>query len=171
MLLIEIKYHDPDMYDLEDTHLPKYMSKGAAAIDLKAIDGALIPAGTSHMVHTGIHMHIGSVFGEGSDFAETAEEANELGIGLVGLIVPRSSLGNKGLIIGNTIGVIDADYQGEIMVNLWNRNSDGSINIQPGERIAQMVFVSILRPEFRTVQEFSVISDRGEKGFGSTGRL
>jgi dUTP pyrophosphatase len=87
------------------------------------------------------------------------------------LIYPRSGLGHKkGLVLGNAVGVIDADYQGPVMISAWNRNiAEGAITIQPGERIAQMVFTRIGRPEFRVVESFEAQTRRGDGGFGSTG--
>jgi dUTP pyrophosphatase len=136
--------------------LPRYQSEMAAAIDLHAcIAGplSLHPGAPAALVAAGIALHMGDPH-------------------MAALIVPRSGLGHKkGLVVGNLIGVIDADYQGPIMVSLWNRNAAETppIVIEPGERIAQMLFVPILRPSFRTVEKFSVNTARGEGGFGSTG--
>ena len=91
---------------------------------------------------------------------------------MTALIVPRSGQGHrKGLVLGNLVGVIDADYTGPILVSAWNRSEAGSppVVIEPGERIAQMMFVPILRPAFELVERFSAGSERGEGGFGSTG--
>lgn len=90
--------------------------------------------------------------------------------GVAGLLLPRSSLGIKGLVLANTVGLIDSDYQGELKAVLWNRNVETSypITINPGDRIAQLVFLGIVQPEFDVVEEF-VASERGEGGFGSTG--
>lgn len=88
------------------------------------------------------------------------------------LVYPRSGLGHKrGLVLGNTVGVIDADYQGQLFISAWNRNSPGSadIVIEPGERIAQLVFTRVIRPQFRLVEEFDAASQRGAGGYGSTG--
>ena len=91
--------------------------------------------------------------------------------GVAALVLPRSGRGHKGLVLGNLVGVIDADYTGPIMVSAWNRSEAGSppVIIEPGERIAQMIFLPILRPEFHLVEAFSQASGRGEGGFGSTG--
>jgi dUTP pyrophosphatase len=128
----------------------------AAAIDLHACldnplhlepqsPAALIPAGIAlHMAHSG----------------------------MAALIVPRSGLGHKkGLVLGNLVGLIDADYTGPIMVSAWNRNAPGTppVLIEPGERIAQMMFVPILRPGFTVVDAFTQVTGRGAGGFGSTG--
>ncbi len=92
--------------------------------------------------------------------------------GWCAIIAPRSGLGHRGLILGNTIGIIDADYEGPCMISGWNRNPPGSgqaITIEPGDRLAQMLFVPVARPDFRIVTEFSHSSARGAGGFGSTG--
>ncbi len=91
---------------------------------------------------------------------------------MAALVLPRSGMGHrKGLVLGNLVGLIDADYTGPIMVSAWNRNAPGTepIVLQPGERFAQMVFVPILRPSLSVVDAFSAASARGEGGFGSTG--
>ncbi|MCF1504992.1 dUTP diphosphatase [Afifella sp. H1R] len=90
---------------------------------------------------------------------------------IAALILPRSGAGHKrGLVLGNGVGLIDADYHGPIMISAWNRNASGdAILIEPGERIAQMLFVPVLTPRFQEVAEFSGLSERGEGGFGSTG--
>jgi dUTP pyrophosphatase len=136
--------------------LPRYQSEMAAAIDLHAcIDEALElqPGSPAILVPSGIAVHMGNPH-------------------MVGIIAPRSGLGHKkGLVLGNLQGVIDADYTGPILISLWNRSAPGTppIVIEPGERIAQMMFVPILRPIFETVEEFSADSSRGAGGFGSTG--
>ncbi len=153
MLDIEILVLDERLLDWG---LPRYHSEMAAAIDLHAcITGplSLHPDAPASLVATGIALHMGDPH-------------------MAALIVPRSGLGHKkGLVVGNLVGVIDADYQGPVMVSLWNRNAADTppIVIEPGERIAQMLFVPILRPVFRTVEKFSATSRRGGGGFGSTG--
>lgn len=151
--VVEIKVLDDRLHDWG---LPAYQSDMAAAIDLHAcIERELViePGAPAQLVPTGIAVHMGNAF-------------------MASVIAPRSGLGHKkGLVLGNTIGVIDADYQGPIMVSAWNRNPAGtdSITIQPGERIAQMMFVPVLRPRFKTVLDFTAGSARGAGGFGSTG--
>ena len=90
-----------------------------------------------------------------------------------GLVLPRSGLGHRqGLVLGNAVGVIDADYEGPLLISAWNRNppvSGGSIRVEPGDRIAQLVFTRIVRPEFSVVEAFSVSGERQSGGFGSTG--
>jgi dUTP pyrophosphatase len=128
----------------------------AAAIDLFAcIDAplAIDPDSAAHLIPAGIAIHIGKP-------------------GYAALIVPRSGLGHRaGLVMGNLVGVLDADYMGPVMISAWNRNPPGTtpILIQPGDRIAQMLFVPVARPNFTVVDAFSQQSARGEAGFGSTG--
>ena len=93
--------------------------------------------------------------------------------GFCGLIAPRSGAGHRGLVLGNTVGVIDADYEGPIMLSCWNRNAGpdaAEIVVEPGERIAQMLFVPVVRPDVAFVEDFGEASLRGAGGFGSTGR-
>ncbi len=136
--------------------LPDYQSAMAAGIDLVAcLDEPLVlpPAAPAQLVPTGLAVHIGDP-------------------GLVGLIVPRSGLGHRaGLVLGNAVGVLDADYTGPLLISAWNRSAAGSppIVVQPGDRIAQLLFVPIVRPTFAVVTEFSRTTARGAGGFGSTG--
>jgi dUTP pyrophosphatase len=136
--------------------LPRYQSEMAAAIDLHACLNetlSLPPGAPAQLIPAGLAVHMADPH-------------------MAALIVPRSGLGHKkGLVVGNLVGVIDADYLGPIMVSAWNRNPPGSdpLVITPGERIAQMLFVPILRPDFRVVEAFSRSTSRGEGGFGSTG--
>lgn len=153
MAMIEMKLLDAR---LRDWGLPRYQTGMAAAVDLHAcLDApvALLPGTPPLLISSGIAVHIGDA-------------------GMAALVLPRSGLGHKtGLVLGNLVGLIDADYTGPVMVSAWNRNAPGSapIVIQPGERFAQMVFVPIIRPEFQVVEEFSAASARGAGGFGSTG--
>ncbi|MFM9940046.1 MAG: dUTP diphosphatase [Hyphomicrobiaceae bacterium] len=150
---IEIKVLDRR---LEAWGLPRYQSAMAAGIDLFAcLDQPLsLAAGApAVLIPSGIALHMGR-----ADMAA--------------IIAPRSGLGHKqGLVLGNTVGVIDGDYTGPVMISAWNRSAPGTapITIEPGSRIAQMLFVPILRPEFRVVETFTTASDRGAGGFGSTG--
>jgi dUTP pyrophosphatase len=150
---VELKILDPRLYEWG---LPRYQSEGAAAIDLHAcLDAPLIlgPGTPAVLVPAGFSIFIGDPF-------------------IAATILPRSGLGHKkGLVLGNLTGLIDADYQGPILVSLWNRNPPGgeTISIAPGERIAQMVFVPIVRPHFAVVEAFSNETARGGGGFGSTG--
>jgi len=136
----------------KDYPLPEYATEGAAGLDLRACldEPLLIGAGETQLIPCGIALHM-----EQHDLAA--------------MILPRSGLGHKhGIVLGNLVGLIDSDYQGQIMVSCWNRGSE-SFTIQPGERIAQMVFVPIIRAGFDIVGEF-VESTRGAGGFGHTGR-
>jgi len=141
---------------LREWGLPDYQSPMAAAIDLHAcVDTTLeIPAGSpALLIPTGFALHIADA-------------------SIAALIAPRSGMGHKrGLVLGNGIGVLDADYTGQVMVSAWNRNAAGTppIRIEPGERIAQLMFVPILRPTFSVVPAFTQDSERGAGGFGSTG--
>jgi dUTP pyrophosphatase len=150
---IELKLLDQR---LREWGLPRYQTGMAAAVDLHArLDKEVtIEAGAApELISSGIALHIGDP-------------------GMAALVLPRSGLGHKkGLVLGNLVGLIDADYTGPIMVSAWNRNPPGgpAITIAPGERFAQMVFVPVVRPEFAVVDEFSIASARGAGGFGSTG--
>jgi dUTP pyrophosphatase len=136
--------------------LPRYHSDMAAAMDLYAcLDAPLVlpPGAPPALVSSGIAVHMADP-------------------GLAALVLPRSGLGHRqGLVLGNLVGLIDADYTGPVLVSAWNRNPPGgeAVTLHPGERFAQMVFVPVLRPDFRLVEEFSAQSRRGAGGFGSTG--
>jgi dUTP pyrophosphatase len=132
--------------------LPEYATPGSAGLDLRAcIDDALVlDPGCSQLVSTGMAIHIG-------DPAVTA------------LVLPRSGLGARhGIVLGNLVGLIDADYQGPLMVSCWNR-SDSSFTIAPGDRVAQLILVPVLHAHFRIVDSFEA-SVRGAGGFGHSGR-
>ena len=132
--------------------LPAYATAGSAGLDLRAcIDAAVVLApGAAELIPTGIAIHIGDP-------------------GLCAMVLPRSGLGHKhGIVLGNLVGLIDADYQGPLMISCWNR-SDVAFTIAPGERIAQLVIVPIVRAAFEVVAEFAP-SARGDGGFGSSGR-
>jgi len=132
--------------------MPKYATDGAAGLDLCAcIDDPLtIRPGETHLVPTGFAIHIGEHH-------------------LAAMILPRSGLGHKnGIVLGNLVGLIDSDYQGQIFVSVWNRGRD-TYTIEPGERIAQMVFAPVVRVEFEVVEEFAE-THRGHGGFGHTGK-
>ena len=132
--------------------MPAYATDGSAGIDMRAcLDAPLqLQPGETHLVPTGIAIHIGDP-------------------SVAAVLLPRSGLGHKhGIVLGNLVGLIDADYQGQVFVSCWNRGSD-SFTIQPGERIAQMVFVPIVRAHFEVVESFQE-SARGAGGFGHSGR-
>lgn len=131
--------------------IPKYETKGSAGLDLRAcIDEQLIlNPGKTQMIPMGFAMHL--------------EDEN-----LAALVIPRSGLGSKyGIVLGNLVGLIDSDYQGELMVPAWNR-SEQKFEINPGDRIAQMIVVPIAQVDFEIVEDFEE-SERGSKGFGSSG--
>ena len=133
--------------------MPEYATPGAAGIDLRAcLDEVLrLAPGDAHLVPSGIAVHI--------------EDP-----GLAATLLPRSGLGHRqGIVLGNLVGLIDSDYQGEVMISCWNRGSR-SYTIRPGERIAQMVFVPVVRAEFEVVASFDA-SERGRGGFGHSGRF
>jgi len=131
--------------------LPRYGTVGAAGLDLVAcLNGSLtLTPGETQLIPTGIAIHIGDP-------------------GLAAMLLPRSGLGHKhGIVLGNLVGLIDSDYQGQIFVSCWNRGQT-TFTIEPGDRIAQMVFVPVVQAEFEIVQEFEE-SRRGAGGFGHTG--
>jgi dUTP pyrophosphatase len=148
MTTIDIQVLDARMA----SHLPQYATPGSAGLDLRAcLDEPLTLApGQTHLVPTGLSIHIGDP-------------------GLAAMLLPRSGLGHKhGIVLGNLVGLIDSDYQGPLMVSCWNRGSAPFV-IEPMERIAQMVIVPVVQARFRRVDSFTA-SDRGEGGFGSTGK-
>ena len=132
--------------------LPRFATEGSAGVDLCAcLDESLhIAPGVTHLIPTGIAIHVADP-------------------GLAAVLLPRSGLGHKhGIVLGNLVGLIDSDYQGQIMLSCWNRGQV-SYAMEPGERIAQMVFVPIVQVEFDVVTEF-VTSRRADGGFGHTGK-
>lgn len=149
---VQVKILNPKIGNDPKFPLPTRATDGSAGIDLRAcIDEPLtIKAGQTVLVGTGIAIYIAD-----PNFA--------------GLILPRSGLGHKhGIVLGNLVGLIDADYQGELMVSVWNR-SDNDFVLNPAERMAQYIVVPVARPSFEIVPEFSDISERGTGGFGHSG--
>jgi dUTP pyrophosphatase len=149
MRSIELKVLDPRVGDT--IPLPHYATDGSAGLDMRAcIDEALtLEPGETTLIPTGLAIHIGNP-------------------ALAAVLLPRSGLGHKhGLVLGNLTGLIDSDYQGQVFISCWNRGSK-SYDIQPGERIAQMVFVPVAQVEFELVEEFDD-SARGSGGFGHSG--
>ncbi len=148
MTTVDIRILDARVADA----LPAYATPGSAGLDLRACVDApvvLVP-GQAQLIPTGLAMHLGDP-------------------GLAAMILPRSGLGHKhGIVLGNLVGLIDSDYQGPLMVSCWNRGSE-PFTIQPLERIAQLVIVPVVQAQFRQVESFDA-SERGEGGFGSTGR-
>lgn len=145
---IDLKILDPRMKEL----LPAYGTPGSAGLDLRAcLDAPLvIEPGQTVLVPTGLAIHIGDP-------------------GYAAMILPRSGLGHKnGIVLGNLVGLIDSDYQGQLMVSTWNR-SGTTFTLQPMDRLAQLIVVPVLQVGFNVVEEFAS-SDRGAGGFGSTGK-
>ena len=148
MMQVDVKIIDPRMVD----QLPAYATPGSAGLDLRAcLDAPLtLQANAWQLVPTGI-----AIFLKDPNFAA--------------MILPRSGLGHKhGIVLGNLVGLIDSDYQGQLMVSAWNR-STVAFTIEPLERIAQLVIVPVVQAQFRVVTEF-LASTRGEGGYGSTGK-
>jgi len=132
--------------------LPDYATDGSAGLDLRACldEHLLMEPGETHLIPTGISIHI-------DDPA------------LAAMLLPRSGLGHKhGIVLGNLVGLIDSDYQGQVFVSMWNRGNK-AFTIEPGDRIAQMVLVPVVQAEFDIVEEFAE-SHRGAGGFGHTGK-
>ncbi len=132
--------------------LPQYATDGSAGMDLRAcIDNLVnLEPGETKLIPTGLAIHIGDPT-------------------IAATILPRSGLGHKhGIVLGNLVGLIDSDYQGQIFISCWNRG-DKAFEINPGDRMAQLVFLPVIQCEFNVVEEFGA-SDRGEGGFGHSGR-
>lgn len=149
--------------------LPFYATAGSAALDLVCTENVAVFAGETCKIRTGLALWLGS-------HTDKAMKAYRQHWDYVGLIVPRSGLGSSGLVLANTIGVIDSDYQGEILVNVWNRLDTGGydkynnkIDILAGDRFAQLMILPVARAAWNVVEEFSNITDRSTGGFGSTG--
>ena len=145
---LDVKILDARLRD----SLPHYATAGSAGLDLRAcIDGPLVlHPGQAQLIPTGIAIHL--------------EDA-----GYAALLLPRSGLGHRhGIVLGNLVGLIDSDYQGQVMVSCWNRGAE-PFTVQPLERIAQMVIVPVVQARLNIVEEFAA-SARGAGGFGSTGR-
>lgn len=151
---IEVKLLDASLYtDAEgNVQLPKYATEASAGIDLAAAHDLLLKPGQRAQIKTGLAIYQG------------VHEDN-----MVAFVVPRSGMGKKGLVLQNTIGVIDADYQGELLCNVFNNHTEDTIHIKRGDRFAQMVFLPIIRVHMHVVEQFSNSTVRGTGGFGSTG--
>ena len=150
MQSIQLKVLDPRIGS--EFPLPRYETEGAAGLDLRAcIDvPATIAPGETVLVSSGISIHI----------------ANP---DLAAVVLPRSGLGHRhGIVLGNLVGLIDSDYQGPVGISVWNRG-DEPFTVEPGDRIAQLVFLSVARARFEVVDEFAQ-TERGEGGFGHSGR-
>ena len=148
MTTIDVKVLDARMA----AHLPAYATAGSAGLDLRAcLDAPLtIAPGTTHLIPTGLAIHVADP-------------------GYAAIILPRSGLGHKhGIVLGNLVGLIDSDYQGQLMVSTWNRGQTEFV-LNPMERLAQLVIVPVMQVGFNVVEEFDS-SERGAGGFGSTGK-
>ncbi|MEY3944808.1 MAG: Deoxyuridine 5-triphosphate nucleotidohydrolase [Pseudomonadota bacterium] len=146
---LDVKILDARMRD----QLPQYATPGSAGLDLRAcLDAPLTLAPNAwQLVPTGIAIHLKDP-------------------GYAAMLLPRSGLGHKhGIVLGNLVGLIDSDYQGQLMVSCWNR-SDVSFTIEPMERIAQMVIVPVVQARFNVVEDFGDVTERGAGGYGSTGK-
>jgi dUTP pyrophosphatase len=147
---IEVKWLDPRLGDTIPR--PDYATEGSAGLDLRAClsESMVLAPGQTELIPTGMALHLADP-------------------GLAAVILPRSGLGHKhGIVLGNLVGLIDSDYQGQLFVSVWNRSST-PLTIEIGERIAQLVVVPVVQVAFETVEEFSP-SHRGTGGFGHTGR-
>lgn len=150
MQKIQLKILDPRLG--KEFPLPHYATDGSAGMDMRAcLDEPLqLDSGDTRLIPTGVAIHV----------ADT---------GLAAVLLPRSGLGHKhGIVLGNLVGLIDSDYQGQVFVSCWNRGTTAFL-VEPGERIAQMVFVPVVRADFEIVEDFDA-SKRGAGGFGHTGR-
>ena len=152
MQRIDIKILDPRLRDNTEEFFPRYATPGAAGLDLRACIAAPLQLhpGETQLIPAGIAIHLADP-------------------SLAAMILPRSGLGHKhGIVLGNLVGLIDSDYQGQIFVSLWNR-SQIPFTLMPLERMAQLVIVPIVQAKFTIVDEFP-LSERGSGGFGSTGK-
>ena len=148
---IDVKILDPRLKDSSGEYAPHYATPGSAGLDLRAcIEAPLtIAPGETHLVPTGMAIHLADP-------------------GLAAMILPRSGLGHKhGIVLGNLVGLIDSDYQGQIFVSTWNRGKE-AFTLNPLDRLAQLVVVPVIQVAFNVVEDFDE-SHRGESGFGSTG--
>lgn len=150
MQIIKLKILDPRLGN--EFPLPEYATEGSAGVDLRAcVESAVtIAPGETLLIPSGMAIHIGDP-------------------SLAAVLLPRSGLGHKhGIVLGNLVGLIDSDYQGQVFVSCWNRGAE-TFTIQPGERIAQMVLVPVVQARFEVVKDFES-SERGAGGFGHSGR-
>jgi dUTP pyrophosphatase len=146
---LDVKILDPRLKE----QLPAYATPGSAGLDLRAcLDAPLVlQPGQTQLVPTGMAIHLADP-------------------GYAALILPRSGLGHKhGIVLGNLVGLIDSDYQGQLMVSAWNRG-DKAFAIEPMERIAQLVIVPVVQAQFNIVDDFAATTERGAGGYGSTGK-
>ncbi|MGE8492046.1 MULTISPECIES: dUTP diphosphatase [Comamonas] len=147
-MIVDLKILDPRM----QAQLPQYATPGSAGLDLRAcLDAPLtLEPNAWQLVPTGLAIHLRDP-------------------GYAAMILPRSGLGHKhGIVLGNLVGLIDSDYQGQLMVSAWNRSSQPFV-LEPMERLAQMVIVPVVQASFQVVEDFGDVSERGAGGYGSTG--
>ncbi|MDR0259941.1 MAG: dUTP diphosphatase [Comamonas sp.] len=147
-MIVDLKILDPRMQE----QLPQYATPGSAGLDLRAcLDAPLtLEPNAWQLVPTGLAIHLRDP-------------------GYAAMILPRSGLGHKhGIVLGNLVGLIDSDYQGQLMVSAWNRSTQPFV-LQPMERLAQMVIVPVVQASFQVVEDFGDVSERGAGGYGSTG--
>jgi dUTP pyrophosphatase len=145
---VDVKILDPRLWD----SLPQYATPGAAGLDLRAciVQPIELKPGQTELIPSGIAIHVADP-------------------GFAAIILPRSGLGHKhGIVLGNLVGLIDSDYQGQIFVSMWNRGNS-VFTLNPMDRIAQLVFVPVVQAKLSVVEEFAA-SERGGSGFGSTGK-
>ncbi|HMI77057.1 MAG TPA: dUTP diphosphatase [Buchnera sp. (in: enterobacteria)] len=150
MIKINIKILDDRLNKI--FKIPNYATLGSSGLDLRACinEQILLTAHTTQLLPTGIAIHISDPY-------------------ITAIILPRSGLGHKhGIVLGNLVGLIDSDYQGQLMISVWNRGKKNYF-INPGDKIAQIVFIPIIRPLFNIVKSFNNNSNRGENGFGHSG--
>lgn len=155
---IEIKILNKEFYKREKlggTYYdhPQYETLGSAAVDLRCTEDIILIPGERKMIPTGLAIWIGSSHSSQS---------------VAGFIMPRSGLGTKGLVLANTIGLIDEDYQGELMISALN-SAQSNIELGSGDRIAQLMFIPVIKAKFKEVEEFSNKTGRAQGGFNSTG--
>ena len=151
--MIKVEYKILDARLGNEIEFPHYGTPGSAGLDLRACvdENTTIQPGQTILIPTGMAIHLDDP-------------------GFAAMLLPRSGLGHKhGIVLGNLVGLIDSDYQGPLMVSCWNR-SDMPYTVEVGERIAQMVIVPVIQPVFEKVEDFGLSTERGEGGFGHTGR-
>ncbi len=182
---IELKILNKELYGEEGNFympLPDYQTLGSAGIDLVCTEDITIYPGETKQIHTGIAIYIGS-------HTDATMKSYREHWDYAGMIISRSGMGTKGLILANTVGLIDSDYQGELLVQVWNRNNEyktvdrqsnegpwqeiewnteNKMELKAGDRFAQLVIVPIARAKWKVVEEFTSTTDRGAGGFGST---
>jgi dUTP pyrophosphatase len=154
---VQIKFIDKELYGVKNEKgeivgytPPAYATLGSAAVDLRSAGELTLGPGQCGKVSTGMAISI-------------------INDDVAAVISPRSGLGSRGLVLGNLSGLIDSDYQGELMVILWNRSQTDTFSVVRGDRVAQMMFIPVLRASWEAVEEFTVATERGTGGFGSTG--